>query len=484
MMRFPSVRQTLVGVLIPLLLAAGLRLGVWTVYKDSLHVVFTQDTYGYWKPGINLFRFGAFSDEDAPPYTPNLFRTPLYPAFLGACSLALAPDLDSVGRMLDHREVTDVALTRLCGRITLVQIMLSLLALIWAWRIAWSLGGAFPAFVAAFLLALDIPSAILMNTVMSETVFYCVLIGVLAAAKSLIDHREKGAIARTALLGGLLGVLTLCRPVAMFAFVFVAPFAWFALFPRKRRALAMIVFLLASLLLPSLWTARNWVRTGKPVYCSIGAGNLYYYRAAWNQARLEGRSFDSVSKEFIRKSFEEYPNEAERTAFIDREARQILLSHPGLTVLQGVQGFVRMAFGISSTGLEFLAKPRGKWGGEKDMNDPGDMGVGSLYRWIFNDCPAWVAGLKVWSVAQMLLMYAGIGLVAIRLARRRHFLPSGASEGSGLFLAFCAVLIVYFFFISLGPMTDSRFRVPILPPLCMISAAGWGRWKKRARRTA
>lgn len=436
-----------------LVLAAVVRCAFWFAYAGDTSVIVRGDTLSYWSPGATLVTKGAFSVSDVPPFVPDLLRTPVYPIFLGILS----------------------EYARLGARgIAACQVLLSLAVIVaLAFLIRRPLGGR-AASAAALLLALDLPTAVYANFLMSEVLFSVILVGSAALFVAMVRRpRPNLALA----LGLLAGVLALCRPVAAFYAVPVAGCLLFLPCSRRVRVVCVCVFLVSAFVLPAAWIARNVLHSGRPMLSTISAINLYEYRGAWNAARLSGKTFGEVQAEFReqgrRMKKEEGKSEAEVADFMAGEGLALVLGHPALSALQALQGAARMLGGISKAGIESLDRSsRASGDFQGNLNDPGDLGVG-LFRWVFGGRPWWVGLLKIWAFAHLAVVYAGMAILAFHARRFR-------ADGR-LLICFGFVTLAYFIVLSAGAEANSRFRVPIAPVLCLLSAAGWASVARPAR---
>ncbi|HBF34797.1 TPA: hypothetical protein DDW35_09565 [Candidatus Sumerlaeota bacterium] len=445
----PQRSRLIMGSLIAaLLFATVLRFAIWHVYIQQPLVIANSDTPSYWLSAINLLHHGAFSCSPVAPFAPNIMRTPGYPAFLSLCILPFGESQPAV---------------------TFVQVLLSLLLILGIWQMGTRTFGRGAGLVGALLFACDIPTAICANTVMTETLFSVFLFALIATLFPTLGKMDKPNLGRLFLAGLLLSTLTLIRPVAQFFWIFLLPFLFFAL-PRPRRYPKLAGFLLFALLLPAGWTVRNWVQVGSPVYCSISAINLYTYRAAWDQARVEKRDFETLKAEFEQNVAKQHLSPAEEVRFMSHEGIRILFAHPGLTALQGFQGAVKMMLGISNSGLDYLWQPRDSWDMASSLNNPSEVGAKTVSKALA--APLWIIGLKLGSALQLLLVYTGIAFAFWKILCDSGW-KAPTNRALRFFFWLNALAVLYFLLVSVGAETNSRFRVPIQPQLCLMSGLGW-----------
>jgi len=440
----------LTGIILPLMLALGLRLLFWCVYDDSFRV--RPDTQGYWTAGRNLVHHGVFSLSNDPPWRPCVMRTPVYPLFLALLS--------------------EGPFGLNAGGIAAIQIFLSLASIVGTGWLGSLLGGRPGGLIASLLLACDLASVVSANQLLTESLFAFLLLGWLLLCVQA-ERRNRGNLewAGIGLLGGL---LVLCRPISLFAAPLCAGWVIARKWSDRTRWIAGICLLAGACVLPGVWIARNWVRTGAATLSTIGVADLYAYRAAWVSAHLEHRSFEEVHREYLgqmQKSAGGAGFDDVQTAQVVRpEALRILFGHPDLMARQALESMVRLLLGPANAGIEALAKVPAN-----DTNNPpvptdgnGDEDELSarVSRTLSPHLPPWVVGLKGLSMVQLTLLYAG--LLASAIGWRRF--PRKSSRIRALLV----LMLLGFMLFSSGAETNSRFRSAFAPLLCVLSGAGWG----------
>jgi len=207
------------------------------------------DTVDYAAAAQSLRQGRGFTHDGVP----QTRRTPGYPAFVAACEAA---GLGFRGMaLLQH---------------LLAAAMTSAL-FVAARRMS---GNHFVAVVAAGLFAIDLPTIVHANLILSETLFALLLFVVFVLAwrigEGVPRPMRNGAVA-----GLILGLAVLVRPVAIAFFIPLAIyFAW------TRRHAAIPLFVASALLFPALWTLRNFHATGVATLSSIAGDSILFYRAA------------------------------------------------------------------------------------------------------------------------------------------------------------------------------------------------------------
>ena len=221
--------------------------------RDSSEYL-TPDSFSYLDPARSLASGHGFARvteptfrvSQVPGYPPSeqaeTFRTPLYPLLI------------ALGNTIVIQHVMNVVLA--------AALYLFVLA---------TLGSPSTAFGAALIFSWFPPSAHYANRIMSETLFTALLFATIVALYFAIQRRSL-PLAITA--GALLGLATLTRPIGLY---FVIPLALVALLRGRR---IVIAFVIASLVLPAAWIARNKRVSGVATLSTAGAENALFQLAA------------------------------------------------------------------------------------------------------------------------------------------------------------------------------------------------------------
>ncbi|HCA83016.1 MAG TPA: hypothetical protein DEP18_04455, partial [Flavobacteriales bacterium] len=236
---------------VTLLIRLALLIAV-QVSDPELHML--HDSYGYASIGENFFEHGVWSQSEEAPFYPDVFRTPVYPLLIGSI-VQLGGDLLAL---------------------MLVQILISLLTLYFILRAVdlLSNGNTKVMLIIGWLYALDVPSIVMGNLVMTENVFAMLI--VIACYFLFLPLRHKSTKNSLSFFyaGIFLGLAILTRPVALYLPVLLIPFL---LWKFRMQALWLVV---PVMLLTGSWYARNYAVHRQVFYSEIGNFNLLYFQAA------------------------------------------------------------------------------------------------------------------------------------------------------------------------------------------------------------
>lgn len=427
------------SVLAPLAVAALLRLGLMiAAFALTGTQIMTQgDTSSYLEPGRNLIVHGVFASAGRP----EIDRTPGYPIFAMLTGMV-------------------------CGSALLTasaQILVSLVSLLLVKRIA---DRVFPnrnaGTIAAWLYAVEPLSIIYAVRLMPETLFLLLL---LIAIERVLAFQRTGKLAALACAGVFLAAATYVRPVSYYlGFALAIGVAVTA--PRRSGLWWKAPAVLLAALLPWLaaWQARNYVETGYRGFSSIVEQNLYFFQSAEVTAELQHISLGAEQLKLG------YPDEAaylaihpeqrgwpysKRLNFMRAQSVQILRAHPGLYLRTHFAGVGVVAFTPCATELLQLldAYPAADTMPRRILNE----GVAASLMSVISLHPGVTFVMAVLEVFLLLLyFFAFVGCW---------------SEGREKTMTSTLVCIaLYFLLISGGAQAVGRYRLPVMPELCVLAA--------------
>lgn len=437
----PPMRATIERALFaPVIAAFVLRVGLMLVafQRTGTEIMTQGDTASYLLPARSLLH-GAFETGGFP----EIDRTPGYPIFLmltGACG--------------DH-----VLLT------ALVQIAVSILSLLMVSRIAARIyPGRDAAIVAAWFYAMEPISILSTVRLMPETLFVLLL---LCLIDRLLAYLQEGSLVSLAIGGCALAAATFVRPVSYYL-VFPLVLALVAMGPRQagRWWKAPAVLLISTLPWLIAWQVRNRIETGYGGYSSIVEKNLYFYQSAEVTAELRHITLAEEQKElgypdaasyFAQHSEQSSWPIARRLQFMRVQSMQILARHRFLYLKTHLRGVAIVAFTPCATELLQLLRfyPDQKTMPGRVLNE----GIVSSFRRVLTANPTVAITMMVLELP-LLFLYAATLAGLIR--------PHGDRTG----LLLLTGVALYFLLISGGAQAVGRYRVPVMPELCILAGGG------------
>jgi hypothetical protein len=368
-----------------------------------------EDSAEYVRLAVNLAGGHGFSQSAAAPYEPDVRRTPVYPSVLATIFL-----LPGAG-------------TRAAA---IAGMAISALTVLATFRLGRALAGDAVGWCGAVLLAIDLTSAAYGGQILTEPLFTLLLV---LSFLPLVD-RSSGAAAAAISSGALSGLAALCRPIAVLAFAALAPAC------RLRSATAagaLRLFAIAAMMAGALtagWTLRNYRASGTATVSSVAATNMYFHRAAYVEAYLQNRRVEDLRDEWQREldARSSSWSEAERVRWMRDHGQAVVLGHPFVYAWVALRSAARML----TPDHIVLSSLTGGYGT-------------AVFRVLRG--AGWI---------QLAIVYALAPAGAVRLSRM-----------SAVRAAILAAPIAYFLLIC-GPQTYPRFRVPIMPFICVFAGAG------------
>jgi 4-amino-4-deoxy-L-arabinose transferase-like glycosyltransferase len=380
---------------------------------------------------------------------PSAMRTPGYPAFLALGSLLFGQTVAGLVAVQILVGVFSVLLTYLLGRALLDEAT---------------------GLLAALLLALSAESITHSLYLLSETLFTCLF---LAAIYALWRSRHETGWIWPAASGLLLGASILTRPLAGYFPLLAFPLLFWERSPIRLRLRKAAAFLAASLLLVLPWLIRNASIVGAPTLSTISGDYLLYYNAASLEADRSGRS-ESQVREDLRDRVQQVLDEGGLPATEVNQARveadlawQIILADPvryaGIHLRDDLNSLLP-----DTDPLEIWGLTIGERGTLEVLKQEG---LGAAIRHYFAG-RLWTLWLLVPTIALLCLTYLGWAAGSLRLLFQRRIYP----------LLLLSLPIAYGLLLP-GSPSNPRFRVPVMPYVCVLAALGllsaWQRFAKR-----
>jgi len=313
------------------------------------------------------------------------------------------------------------------------------------------------AFAAAAIVAIDTPTIHYANKVLTETVFTVGLFALVvfalrglaaggpqpaeSAAENLRGPRAAGRGPMIA-MGLLAGALVIVRPVAILYFGVLA----FLFVLQRRKHVAL--FVVAALVLPLGWAARNRVRTGVYAIADVAGVNMLMHRAAPALAIFDDYDFEEALRDRQDELSSDADTEIERTLHIanagslnpaqharwfGRIGRRIALQHPVGMIVLHTRGVLVNLFDSDWDSIQLIS-----------------VVPASMLQVV----------IEVWTHAITLLALLGTFV----LWRRDRTLS-----------LLITLTLAYFVVISAGSEAEARFRVPVVPLMAIAAAVGGGR---------
>ncbi len=280
-----------------------------------------SDSASYINPANEIFYKGNFL------YNHDLWmRTPLYPLIIAGFYGLFGQNLYAI---------------------IIFQIVCSALLVVNAYRITALFSDVKVGLWAAVLVALDYLYISYANLVLTDLIAAVLLSFIFYYALSFLKNNKnyKSLI----IVGIILALSTLLRPITYYLTPLLALFLFFYLLKKEHsiKALSwMLLFILPSVLLVGSWQLRNKHAIGTYQYTNIDAVNLYHYYAADIIAHQQGISVAAAQDQLDREANLLFPdNGIELYDYYRSRGMEILVHNIKWSVVQFTSGFIRTLFG-------------------------------------------------------------------------------------------------------------------------------------------
>lgn len=411
----------------------------------------------------NLLAHNVYSVSERSPFELHTFRTPGYPVYVA-------------GMLASFRSYTAVIFS---------QIILAALTAFLILRIGECLGFRRAGFWAA-IGYLIYPGTILNSFFILSDVLFAFLIvtgcyALLSAARGASTRSTVRLLCAYAGIGLIFGVAALVRPIGVYMATVLVPYAaWSAVRHDTTRKFvtAMSIALLAGcIILPAVWTARNYAKAGEAVFSPTGPYNLLTVFVSRLESYRTGEPEDRTRDWLAAEAGATTEAELQDAAMAP-ELSRIAMSY----IRQDPFGYAKLhAMGVAkffltgSVDLFVYSVPRLKavfvrWqllpeGGFASLS-------ASLFRGDLKELARTVQSQSIvvaerlgWVIVLALALWACIAPFAKPIRRE---------------LWLFAALVAYFAVLT-GPIANARFRLPALPFLFLLAVIGCSiLWDKHA----
>ena len=442
------------ALLLATVLRAAVPLAAWSVSEDEA-VFRLSDTYSYWLPAEQLAATGAYESGGEP----ELLRPPGYP-------LLLLP-----GLLLGYPTAVTLFLQLLLGVATVFFVHRLARALFDDERIATT---------AAWLFALEPVSIAFCSKLMSETLAtFFLTLGVWLLAEHWRQPRARRMLGAAVALAAAAFARPIFYYLPVVLFLALLVHALGSRTGRRAQVASACAFLAVAMAPLVAWQVRNQVRAGYAGFSSFGPYNLYLGVAASIRATQEGRPFTETTRKMSRalagghfeaRASRRSAPSLEATRFMAEEGWRIFSEAPWLYLRPHLAGIARLWLhpGLGEYLLLFGQAP----GSRRGLTQLADEGLGAVLAGQAQEHPLELTlNLALGLLLLGTLAFAVLGLWTWRAWRR---------PGAWALL----LTLVLTTALSGGPFATSRFRLPMMPLVCVLAAAGLAAGARRRERGA
>ena len=428
-------RWLLVTIVLSVVGKLALSFLLMIVHSES--VFESSDSLEYHQLASNLLQHGTFSRGTEPPYEPELLRTPGYPLLLAGIYgiFGIRPAM-----------------------VICVQLALTVATILAAFQIAARLFDERVALLAAMLLAVDPVSIYYSQVLLTETFFTTVFTVSLLLLLRTLTQPTRWLWPVGAGIGFALA--TYIRPTTYYLGGLLPIIVFFMICPThgwQRAAKPVLVFFLLYAVLIGGWHVHTYRETGSMEFSQIKNQYLFIAKAAAIVANRDSVPLDEAQRRLSNEHFSSLPIDLRGASPVQmfesqgKYAIRVILDHPILFLWTSFRGVFASLLGPSNMahlfGFNNVAL--------RDAFIKGALSGFSVSAWAIT-ISSWI-----YAIIFLLILYSGVILFATQVRP--------LDRGTVLLI----FTILYILVSSSGPEAYSRFRAPIMPALCVLSAAGF-----------
>ncbi|MBA3051713.1 MAG: glycosyltransferase family 39 protein [Candidatus Omnitrophica bacterium] len=422
--------------------ALFLRLLLFAVIMSNNQERFMQpDSYGYVQIAENIVSHKVYSGSYSQPFLPEHSRTPVYPFFIAMLKFF-------------HMGVTSVIL---------FQIILSSLICFGVIMSAYKFSGhnLKSAYAAGVFMAIDIPTIVLANSILAETLFtFLLFLSILL----FVFYLEKRKIVFLFISAILMSLSVLCRPIAfLLPGVLITALILRKGFAVRKRIFDTMLVLIMCFAVLSPWLIRNKIVFGNFFLSTISYDNLLYYQAAGVVAKQKKISISDAREELeqtVNKKFAKEPalNMSAQNSFKKKLAISIISSHPIIYFHNYVKSVFKMMVKPIRSDLDLMMGLKSE---PSTLESWYVVSRGSLISEFFRKTSITTIVLCFFQMLSLAVLYM-LSLMGVYKVYSKQFSK----------IQIFVPIIVYFCIMSGVPEVYARFRVPVMPFLAVLAGIG------------
>ena len=422
-----------------------------------------SDAYQYDAMARNIIESHKFCDSEQISYDDSIyealtkgdatsfdaFRTPAYPLFLAG-----------IYSVFGYKPYLAI----------IIQIFLSSLTCILVYKMGEVFINKNIGFIGGLLLALDFPTAVYANLLLTETLFAFLFLFTIYFILKFFKEEKRRYLLWS---GGFLGISALCRPIIQY-FIILMVLVFLVVYRKdiKKGILNYFLYLLIFLAAISPWAFRNYLTYGNFKLSTMQGYNLLFYNAAYLESYQKGgHDHLQITREEMRAETDRIfadrgvVSPFEKSKLYQKKALKMIFADPGLYAKIHLMGVAKIfaiptfplserIFGVpldrtvaTAVGKSFLTEKFGE--ALRDFN-----------RFFIQN---WKALLYLPPLMLYLLfLYLLAGYGSHQIVKKKDL----------VFTFFLFLLIVIYHVFIVGPAGVARFRIPLMPYIDLI--AGYG----------
>lgn len=421
------------------------RLMIWGTIRDHPEVYTEIDSPSYRAPAEALFQEGRF-DTRPGSNVPETMRTPGYPAWLAGVYLFFGKSADVL---------------------ILSQIALFLGTLVLLYLLAENMFGSRAALLAVIFLALDPSSLSYTFKIMTETLASFLTLALACFIYKFFETARRNTFGF--LTGLSLALVILVRPTFYYFLpVLLIIFGGFLVSQKvagKKIVAALLITVLPVVLLIGGWQWRNLEKAGIFKLTSVGGMALYVGKGSQIYEELHQVGWLEAEAAMTRKLPQTYPHWPslsweEKDAIYMAEGKKVIMEYPWLAIKGQIRHMGYFFFAPGTTSSFFRTFDPGF-----RIDNFNRFDKWSYFRALLADHPFFLLAVFL-GVVYLGSMYMFLAAWIVSSWRGREAIP-----WKSIHLTFL-LLVLYIGTLSAVTAGIERYRVVVMPLLCLYAGAG------------
>lgn len=386
------------------------------------------DSYRYMNLGDHLFEEGIYAEKTTEPVFKSIFTPPGAPVVFYL--------LKSIGG------IKAIILFHIFCQLLICYYLLKCIQLFYPNAIS-KIG-----LIAGLLFALDIPTIVMGNVLMTETLFTLFLL--LSVYHQLLFF-QKNNLKNLIIGSALMGAAALIRPIILyFPFFLIVFFIFLYFHPLKLFLKKSICLLVPFYSITGIWFYCNYVMFGSFFFSYVGDFNLAYFQASAIYADKYEIKLSEAREKLYHETLDELKDvpeeEVNQIVFYDalgKQARKVVLENPSYFIKNASRAFIHLFFRPVKDYLKIT------------------LGSNELFHTRSKNNSLFIQLTTYWQILVSVLVFV--------------FLPFGLrslfkiNKTAAVYLF---LFLMYFILVCSGPEIEGRFRVPLVPVLLFLSSIG------------
>lgn len=305
------------------------------------------------------------------------------------------------------------------------------------------------------IMALDIPSIVFANLVMTESLFTFLIV---FGFWQLMRAWNSAAWTPWILSGLSFSLVALTKAVGL-VFPIVAILLLLMHRSQRVKAKQLVAFSAVLAVLLGSWVVRNYLLFDRVFYSTLGNVHLYEFRAAGVVARENNLGLSEARRLLDREV--DITNEKgtpEELNLKRSHALSVILEHPGAFLANHFRGMAKLLFSPTRQPIQMQFG----WA-ESELSVTGNVpSADGFWVKLASNSSTFTSVMLVFQMLSLLMVWVLFlfGVVTLWKSDQRWFLLLAG----GFIICFCML--------ASGPETSARYRLPLMPLIAMVAAVG------------